>query len=137
MANITIQQPNDFMTKLNSLGSIIDDAIPEILKAGAQIFYIRLKNRTIAMIKDGTGDMAKSIKISGVKTSKAGSKYIAVDFTGKDRKGVANALKARVFEIGRNGQPGKGFGKATFLASKNEVNEVMNKKLDEIIRRHK
>lgn len=143
MANCKANIATELEKKLKALGGDrIDEAIPEVLEAGAQVLYEKLKSETQAMIKEGHGELLKSLKITKVKTSKQKNKYIAVEFSGYDKTrrsknnpdGVPNAIKAMVFEKGGNGAAGKGFMRKTELAAAGQVNDVMIKKLDEFIK---
>lgn len=143
MATCKANMATELEKKLKALGGDrIDAAIPEILEAGAQVLYGKLKTNAERMIKDGQGEMIKGLKITKVKTSKQKNKYIAVEFSGYDKtrrspanpNGIPNAVKALVFEKGGNGEAGTGFMRRTEIAAANQVNAVMTQKLDEIIK---
>lgn len=143
MANCKANMATELEKKLRSLGGDrLDTAIPEILEAGAQVLYSKLKTNTERMIKDGEGEMVKGLKITKVKTSKQKNKYIAVEFSGYDKsrrskahpKGIPNALKALVFEKGGNGEAGTGFMRKTEIGVASQVNAVMTRELDRIIK---
>jgi hypothetical protein len=144
VANCKANFAAELEKKLKALGGErLDAAIPEVLEAGAEVLYSKLKESTERMIKDGSGELVKALKITKVKTSKQKNKYIAVEFSGYDKtrissknpEGVPNAIKAMVFERGGNGEAGKGFMRRTEIAAADQVNDVMARKLDEFIKK--
>lgn len=76
-----------------------EEAIPEMLKAGAEILVNAQKEEAQAMKIRDTGDFIKSIKATSVKGNGEGS-YVDVYPQGKDHKGVRNAEKGFIAEYG-------------------------------------
>lgn len=141
MAKCKANMATDLEKRLMGLGDRIDDIVPEVLKEGAAVLYQDLRANTEAVVREGTGELVKGLKVTKVKTSRAKTKYIAVEFSGYDTtrrsdkypRGVPNALKARMFEKGGNGQAGKGFMRATEIGSAQRVNAAMKRKLEQMI----
>ena len=83
-----------------------------------------------------SGDLRDSASISDMRTNN-GVTYARVTFTGYDRKGVPNLLKARVLESGRSTPTGK-VGKNPFMRRakervKQQAENLMQDALNEYI----
>lgn len=81
-----------------------------------------------------TGDLRDSIGLKKFQ-NKDGFIYTEVEFAGKDRKGVRNALKARVLESGRSNMKKRPFiAKATRRAKK-AAESMMQRMIDEYLQK--
>ncbi|HOM77687.1 MAG TPA: HK97 gp10 family phage protein [bacterium] len=90
--------PKDFLEQLNKLQS--QEVLDEVLKAGGEAMLPFVKQAINQIVKDGTGDLERSVKVSNVRESKQGDKYILVSPTGRDRRGTSNAAKLGYIEFG-------------------------------------
>ena len=133
MAQFTYYPDKVFLEQLNKLA---DEKLAErVLKAGGGAMVPYLKSSIRSAVKNGTGDLEKSIKVSKVKTDKDGNKIVYILPTGKDRHGVSNMAKLAYIEYGvrsanRAPQP---FLVKLVKDSETEIMSAMQDKLDEVL----
>ncbi len=102
MAKFDFSASSEFIRQLGKM-SEIDEYIPEMLKGAAPILEKRLQQE-LSKYQD-TGAMVRSIKITVVKFSKWGTRFISVGPTGKDPiTGVRNSEKFAILEYGKSDQ---------------------------------
>ena len=80
--------------------------------------------------KYSTGDLLDSLGTTPVGVDKNGVYNAKVGFSGYDRKGVPNALKARAMESGTSRQPKKPFVRPAVNRAKKRVLEEMGRSID-------
>lgn len=90
------------------------EAVPEMLKAGANVLIRAQKAEIERMRIVDTADMMKSVKATPVKGNDV-EQYVEVYPHGKDRKGVRNAEKAFIAQYGKPNEPAR-----PWLTSANE-----------------
>lgn len=82
------------------------EAVPEMLKAGAEVLANEQKAQIEAYNLVDKGALIRSIKADKIKGEGTG-RYVEVYPHGKDKKGVRNAEKAFIAQYGRTRQPAK------------------------------
>ena len=133
MAQFTYYPDQEFLKQLNKLAD--EKLIERVLKAGGGAMVPILKANIRSVVKNGTGDLEKSVKVSKVKTDKEGNKCVYILPTGKDRNGVSNAAKLAFIEYGvrsKNRAPRPLIVKA-MKDSQADVERNMQEKLEELI----
>ena len=98
MAQFTYYPDQEFLKQLNKLAD--EKLIERVLKAGGGAMVPVLKANIRSVVKNGTGDLEKSVKVSKVKTDKDGNKCVYILPTGKDRNGIRNMTKLAYIEYG-------------------------------------
>lgn len=113
-----INAGEDLIKKIGALGVNSEKIAKKAVKAGAQPVADEIRKNLEANIADpsyagvgdkgsfdwkkekSSGDLLNSLGISPVSTDKNGDVNVKIGFSGYDRKGVANKLKARAMESG-------------------------------------
>ena len=100
MAKFTVTGLDDVMEAMLRQEAIVEEAVPEMLKAGGEVIKRAFQTETEKLNSTGraTGDLTASIKVSAVK-ERNGGKYVEIAPTGKDRHGVRNAEKGFVHPL--------------------------------------
>ncbi|MDO4553704.1 MAG: HK97 gp10 family phage protein [Lachnospiraceae bacterium] len=127
MAQFDIHGVNEFMAQLDKLGNF-DEVAPKMLEGAVPVLEKEVVKQVSAHWV--TGDMANSIKRTGVLKTKSGSYYISVRPTGKDRKGVRNMEKAVWLEYGVRGRPAVPILTTAVLNATPEVQQKMKEVFD-------
>lgn len=106
MASVKIKPPDDFIRKLNTIsGKGIDEVAKRAVYVGAGYMAEKIKESLRSVVSDNaTGDLENSLGITTIKLNKSGNWAARVGFSGYDRKGTANILKARILESGSSKQ---------------------------------
>ena len=123
MADFNVTGLDDVMKEMMSHQQAAEEAIPEMLNAGADILVKAQKSEVQSMKLVDTGDMMKSIKGDKIKKDKDGNSYIDVYPQGKDRKGVRNAEKAFVAEYGKSKVPARPWMRTANAKCSDEITE--------------
>ena len=126
MAKVDIKMPDDFLNKLQNLGSY-DDAIAErALEAGAEVVESKVRSNLASVIGRGTktesrstGQLLSALGVSGVRLDREGNHNVKIGFAEGRTDGESNAKLANILEYGKHGQPAKPFLK--LLHSSNQV----------------
>jgi len=132
MAQFTYYPDKVFLEQLNKLAD--EKLIERVLKAGGGAMVPILKANIRSVVKNGTGDLEKSVKVSKIKTDKEGNKCVYILPTGKDRHGVSNMAKLAYIEYGvrsKNRAPKPIILKAIKDATP-EAERAMQKKIEEL-----
>ena len=132
VADCKVILPSDFTKKLEKIERDLPEKLPEILNAGGDVLMEGIRRTYSGVIRKGNGDLLRALKKTSPKKSKAGNLFIAVEFSGYDRRKVPNALKARVIESGKNGSIGKGAMTRARTVYVPLANEKMIEKIEEI-----
>lgn len=132
MAQFTYYPDKVFLEQLNKLAD--EKLVEKVLKAGGGAMVPYLKSGIRSAVKNGTGDLEKSVKVSKIKTDKEGNKCVYILPTGKDRHGVSNMAKLAYIEYGvrsKNRAPKPIVLKATKDATP-DAERAMQKKIEEL-----
>lgn len=126
MAKFTVTGLDDVMEAMLRQEAIVEEAVPEMLKAGGEVLKRAFQTETKKFNKTGraTGVLTASIKVSAVK-ERDGGKFVEVAPTGKDRHGVRNAEKGFVLNYGRSNMPARPwFTRANIAAADDTIAEM-------------
>lgn len=139
MARMTFKAGDEYAVKLSKLAAGSDAIAKKAIYQGAKIVADRTRlelRRVISQTKNSksTGDLEASLGITPIQRDENGWNA-KIGFDGYDRKGVPNALKARVLESGSSRQPKRPFVRPAVNATKQKAIEVMNQTVDEEIRK--
>jgi HK97 gp10 family phage protein len=128
MANLNVVGLDDLHDALLRQERIATEAVPEMLKAGAEVMKRAQQDEIKATFKSkrSTGDLAKSIIVSKIK-EKDGGKSVEIYPNGKDRHGVRNATKGFVLQYGRKNMPARPWFTAANTKAADDVNEEMRR----------
>jgi len=133
MAQFAYYPDKAFLDQLNKLA---DEKFAEkVLRAGGGAMVPYLKANIRSVVKSGTGDLEKSVRVSKVKTDRDGNKVVYVLPTGEDRHGVSNMAKLAYIEYGvrsQNRAP-KPITVKTIKDAQSAVDKTMQEKLEELI----
>ncbi|MGX8701519.1 HK97-gp10 family putative phage morphogenesis protein [Caproiciproducens sp.] len=101
-----------------------EEAIPEMLKAGAEILVKAQKTEAQAMKIRDTGDFINSIKPTNIKKDKDDNSYVDVYPQGKDHKGTRNADKGFIAEYGTSKIPARPWMRTANEKCSDEITET-------------
>jgi HK97 gp10 family phage protein len=124
MADFNVTGLDDVIKDMMQHQKAAEEAVPEMLKAGAEILVKAQRDEIRSMKLVDTGDMMKSIKSDKIKKDPDGNSYIDVYPQGKDRKGVRNADKAFIAEFGKHGEPARPWMRTANAKSAEEVTDA-------------
>lgn len=133
VANMSVKGIDDYIAKLSQLGSKMPEVAKKAVKAGANPLADEIRKgleENLQGSKYATGDLLDSLGVSPAGVDKNGVYNAKVGFSGYDRKGVPNALKARAMESGTSTQPKKPFMRPAIKRAKKRVLEEMGKSID-------
>lgn len=133
MAKMAVKGLDEYIQKLSSLGPKMPEVAKRAVKAGVNPLADEVRKgleKNLQGSKYSTGDLLDSLGITPVGVDKNGVYNAKVGFSGYDRKGVPNALKARAMESGTSTQPKKPFMRPAIKRAKNRVLEEMGKSID-------
>lgn len=130
MAQIEFKGIDKYSQALAELGKAAEGIIKASVYEGAAVVIEAVK----AARPVDTGDLRDSIGLSAMQ-NKNGYIHTKLGFSGLDRKGVPNALKARVIESGRSdiNFPKRPFVRPAVKAVKTRAEGVMETELDKRI----
>ena len=123
MADFNVTGLDDVMKEMMSHQQAAEEAIPEMLNAGADILVKAQKSEVQSMKLVDTGDMMKSIKGDKIKKDKDGNSYIDVYPQGKNRRGGRNADVAFVNEYGKSNQDARPWMRTANAKCSDEITE--------------
>lgn len=104
--------------------------------AGVLADQVRLNlKKNLASSRYTTGDLIGSLGVTHADVDKKGVINAKVGFSGYDRKGVANQLKARVIESGSSTQKKKPFLRPAINKTKKQVEQTMQEIIDNEIQK--
>ena len=140
MAKAEMKMPDDFLSKLSTLGNKTDDIVPRVLEAGGEVMVAKVKGNLQAVINSGTkydsrttGALASALGVTGARMDREGNYNVKVGFAEPRRDGESNAKIANILEHGKHGQPAKPFLKPAKSSAKGACIEAMKSKLEEEI----
>jgi len=133
MAQFTYYPDQEFLKQLNKLAD--EKLIERVLKTGGSMMVPVLKSNIRSAVKNSTGALEKSVKVSNVKTDREGNKCVYVLPTGKDKDGVSNMAKLAYIEYGvrKYNRAPKPLILRTIKDSQVNVEKAMQEKLEELI----
>ncbi|MBQ3265065.1 MAG: HK97 gp10 family phage protein [Ruminococcus sp.] len=142
MAKAEIVWDDEFFEKLESLGKNTDKIIEKTLEAGAKAalpyFQAYLSesvgnSEVLERESRSTGELVRSVGISGVRIDSKGVHNIKIGFHEPRRDGTPNAKIANIIEYGKKSanQPPRPFLSKTKRKSKPAVEAAMKKAFDE------
>lgn len=120
MSRFEVSGFDDLMSDLESISRA--EIAEAMLKSGEKVLKPRVENAAAAYKE--SGDMAGSIKSTGVKKNESGH-YLVVRPTGKDHKGVRNMDKMAYLEFGTSKQSPKFVLSRAVKSSEAEVLKAM------------
>lgn len=132
MARLEIRGTEDLEIKLSKLAD--PELMKDVVMAGAQPVADEIRKsleRNLRGSKYSHGDLLKSLGIAPPDIDRNGNANTKIGFHGYDRKGVPNAIKARVMESGSSKQKKRPFVRPAVRRSRKKSIEAMQKKLDE------
>lgn len=126
MATIEFKGIEAYSKRLAELGPKAEAACKYAAYPAAALVIEAVKENTPV----DTGDMRDSEKLSPFQ-AKSGFIYTQLTFEGKDRKGVANALKARAIESGTSKRKKKPFVRPAVERVRKQAEALMQQGLDD------
>ncbi|NLU52379.1 MAG: hypothetical protein GXX10_05905 [Clostridiaceae bacterium] len=150
MAKMAVKGFDEYIAKLSKLGSEMPNVAKKAVRAGANPVADEIRKGLEANIKDpayaglgeggifgvkpnygkSTGDLIESLGISPAGVDKNGIYNCKIGFSGYDRKGVPNALKARAMESGTSRLRKRPFIRPAVNRAKKRALEEMGKSID-------
>ena len=137
MAKMSVSGLDEYIDKLSKLGSKMPEVAKRAVQAGVNPLADEVRKqleKSLQGSKFSTGDLLDSLGVTPVGVDKNGVYNAKVGFSGYDRKGVPNALKARAMESGTSRQPKKPFMRPAVNRAKKRVLEEMGKSIDADLR---
>ena len=140
MAKATFKMPEEFLMKVSRLEERMDEILPRVLEAGAEVVEAKVRSNLSAAIGKGTqepsrstGELLSSLGTSSARQDRDGNFNVKVGFSEPRSDGESNAKIASILEYGKSGQPARPFMKPAKTASKNACIQAMESKLTEEI----
>jgi len=133
MAKMSVSGLDEYIDKLSTLGSKMPEVAKRAVQAGVNPLADEVRKqleKNLQGSKYSTGDLLNSLGVTPVGVDKNGVYNAKVGFSGYDRKGVPNALKARAMESGTSRQPKKPFMRPAVNRAKKRVLEEMGRSID-------
>lgn len=136
MAKCTYKLPEDFLKKLSSLGSHMDEVSEKVLQAGGEVVLQKTRSNLVSVLSgESTGELVSALGLSGVRLDRDGNPNIKVGFDEPRRDGSSNAMVANIIEYGKHNQPAKPFLKPAKSQSKSECIDTMVATLEKEIKK--
>lgn len=133
MARMTVMGLDEYALKLSRLGSDAPKIAKKVVRAGANPIADEIRKgleKNLQGSPYSEGDLLDSLGITPASEDRKGNTNCKVGFSGYDRKGVPNALKARAMESGTSTQPKKPFVRPAVRRAKKKAIDEMGKALD-------
>lgn len=136
MAKCTYKLPEDFLKKLSSLGSHMDEVSEKVLQAGGEVVLQKTRSNLVSVLSgESSGELVSALGLSGVRLDRDGNLNIKVGFDEPRRDGSSNAMVANIIEYGKHNQPAKPFLKPAKSQSKSECIDTMVATLEKEIKK--
>ena len=136
MAKCTYELPEDFLKKLSSLGSHMDEVSEKVLQAGGEVVLQKTRSNLVSVLSgESSGELVSALGLSGVRLDRDGNPNIKVGFDEPRRDGSSNAMVANIIEYGKHNQPAKPFLKPAKSQSKSECIDTMVATLEKEIKK--
>lgn len=136
LAKMSISGFDELELKLSQLGNKSTEIGKKAVKEGAGILADEVRKnlkKNLEGSKYTTGDLLDSLGVTPADIDKNGVINAKVGFSGYDRKGVANLVKARAMESGTSRQKKKPFLRPAINATKEKIEKIMQKIIDDEI----
>ena len=131
MAKFNVVGFEEVEKKLLQRAKAAEEAVPEMLKAGAAVLVKAQQDEIERMEIVDFRDMKNSVKATKIKGNEA-ERYIEVYPHGKDRKGISNATKGFIAQYGRlNDLPARPWMTSANKKCADEVHAAMLKVWEE------
>jgi HK97 gp10 family phage protein len=137
MARMTIEGMDVLALQLSKLGTMSTEIAKDVVMAGAQPVADEIRKglqKNLEGSKYSSGDLLDSLGIAAPDVDRNGNVNTKVGFSGYDRNGTPNILKARAMESGTSIQPKRPFVRPAVNRSKKKALEEMEKKFDEKVK---
>jgi HK97 gp10 family phage protein len=134
MAKMTIKGLDEYSMMLSEFGMESIEIAKKAVMAGANPLADEIRKNLKANLigsKYSAGDLLDSMGIAPADIDHRGNTNTKIGFSGYDRSGTPNALKARVMESGTSNQKKKPFIRPAVNRMKKRVIEEMGKSIDE------
>jgi HK97 gp10 family phage protein len=129
-----VKTSNEFELKLSALAEGADEIARKAVYEGARVMADAIRKAADKVIsKDATGDMMASFGIGPIETNKDGIINTTVGFSGYDRRGAPNILKARALNSGTSRIKKRSFMRNGLNSSKKRAAEAMEKVISDEI----
>lgn len=138
MAKMSSKGISNITRELQKLKRDTKQMAKEILYVGAGEIADSVRDslrKSLSGSPYSTGDLESSFGISPMRENSDGSIDVSIGFSGYDRKGVPNQLKARVMESGTSRQPKNPFFKRGTSKGRVKAVKAMQKELNEQIKK--
>lgn len=132
MANFEVIGNSDIELQLSKLKN--PELAKEVVMAGAQPIADEIRARlkkNLQASKHTKGDLLKSLGITPPDVDYSGNTNTKIGFSGYDRKGVANVVKARAMESGTSRQRKQPFIRPAVNSKKEKAIQAMQDKINE------
>ena len=137
MAKVDFKMPEEFLLKVSKLAEKTDEIRPEVLEAGAEVVYDKVKSNLSSVVgkntkvkSRSTGELESALGVSPAKQDRNGNFNVKIGFAEPRSDGGSNAKLANILEYGKHGQPPKPFLKPAKSRSKGACIEAMTNKLE-------
>lgn len=143
MATAKVKMPEEFLTKLSSLGKNTDAVAEKVCEAGGEVMVKKIRENLSVVVGSGTkyksrstGELEESLGIAPMDIDKDGNHNIKIGFNeprrtqyeAKSKRSyntATNAMVANVLEYGKHGQPAKPFLKPAISSSRSQCKKAM------------
>lgn len=133
MAKLEVKGLDDIALKLSKFGKDAPAIAKRVVRVGANPVADEIR-KELAKNLEGSeyskGDLLDSLGVAPAGIDSKGNTNTKVGFSGYDRKGVPNALKARAMESGTSTQPKKPFMRPAVRRARKKAIDEMGKALD-------
>ena len=130
LARMTIKGLDSTIKMLEQLGEITQETAEYAVYEGASILADDVRKRLEGNLigsKHTTGDLLDSLGITPIKMDENGVVNAKIGFSGYDRKGTPNLLKARAMESGTSRQRKKPFFRPAVNYNRKKIQEKMGR----------
>lgn len=136
MAKITFKTSHDIEVKMQKIGQQSEEICKKAVYEGAGIMADQVRKnleKNLQGSKNSTGDLSASLGISRILDDGRGGVSAKVGFSGYDRNGTPNELKARAMESGTSRQPARPFVRPAINQVRSKAKKAMADKVQEEI----
>lgn len=152
MARMTVKAGDDLINKLSKLSGNTTSIAKQVVRAGANPVADEIKKNLEKNLNDPayvgkgdgglfgtkttkpTGDLLNSFGVSPADVNRNGVVNVHIGFSGYDRKGVPNALKARAMESGTSWLRKRPFVRPAVEKTRQKCLDEMEKAMDDAMK---
>lgn len=135
MAKVQLKLPTEYIAKLDSLGANTTEVCKRAVYVGAGIVADAVKAGLLSVHTPRSGALRDSLGIAPIKPNGDGADT-KIGFDGTDNNWVPNALKARVLESGKSGQPARPFMRKALNSSRGAAQAAMRAEFEQEIEKY-